>query len=38
MGPAIAESIVRSGKAIPPKVKDLFDKIRSTIFKIEDSE
>ncbi len=35
-GPAIAEQIVRSEKDLPPKVKDLFDKI-SVILKIKEN-
>ncbi len=36
MGPAIAESIVRSGKEIPPHVNHLFAKIKNAIFGVEE--
>jgi len=36
-GPAIAEQIIKSEKDLPPKVVDLFTKIKSTL-KIEEVE
>ncbi len=36
-GPAIAEQIVKSGKDLPPKVIDLFDKI-AVIVKVEETK